>query len=192
MSSLLDLWEIKTRVANGRPFRADLDIYNWALDITMAVAFNFPRESTMVTKTISHINSQTQDGKDKDTRSQAEPFEFSPAPLDPELEACLYLANSVGVAFRSPVPRLAHWIYLQKPYSKKQTRIKQELIRRNINESLQRLERSGPEPKLACAVDHVLLRERDRAAKLGVAPEFHKPAIYDEVSFRRTDDPPPP
>jgi hypothetical protein len=178
ISSLLDLWTVKARASSGRPFQADQDIYMWALDLTMAVAFGFPKKDTMMVKQIIHLENHSQ--ANSETPMDV-PFEFSNVPLDPELNACIYLANSVGVAFQSPVPRLAHYLYLRKSYSREQTAIKQEFIRQNIEKSLKRLEMRGPEKKLTCAVDQILLREKERSEKCGIQPNFFKPAIYDEV-----------
>ena len=183
--SLLDLWKIKTDLGNGRPFKAHLDIHSATLDIMMAVTFDYPQSDTMVGRHIAHLKTQSEADSNV---SQNKPVSFSEAPLSPELDALVYLTESIGVGFQSILPRIANWVYLQRFRSKKALRVKKELIRRNIENSLKRLTQDGTdhEPKkkkLRCAVDQILLREIEGARKNGVRPNFHKSAIYDEASF---------
>ena len=187
--SLLDLWKIKTRLGNGRPFKAHSDIHSATLDIMMAVTFDYPQSDTMVGRHIAHLKTQSQADS---TVSQDKPVSFSEAPLGPELDALIYLTESIGVGFQSILPRIANWIYLQRFRSKRALRVKKELIRRNIENSLKRLTQGGtgeePKKKLRCAVDQILLREIEGARKSGVRPNFHKSAIYDEASLSREFD----
>lgn len=183
MISLLQFWTIKTRYGNGRPFAAGLDIFMAALDITMAVVFDFPQSNTMLEKQVADLKSHSQTDT---TGPQDKPFPFSSLPLDPELEACIYLINSIGVAFQSPLPSVTNWLYLQKPSSRRALRLKKELIRQNIDRGLKRLEKQKTEKtekKLRCAVDQILLREMEAARKHQFQPNFHRNAIYDEVCF---------
>lgn len=181
--SLLELWNIKTQKGGGRPFKADKDIYHLALDIIVSAAFDFPLSRTTIVKQIAHernclpaVGTQSQD--------KMKPFSFTNVTMDPELGACVYLTQSIGVSFQSVFPRLAHWLYLRKAESKRALRLKEHLIEENIENSIKRLERQREdnELRLTCAVDQLLLRERTMAEKQGRRPNFHKRAIYDEVS----------
>ena len=82
-------WTIKTWDGNGRPSKADLGIYT-------AVAFDFPQSDTTIVKQIAHLKSHSQADS---TGSQDESFLFSGVPLGPELQALVYLTQSMGVAF---------------------------------------------------------------------------------------------
>ena len=181
--SLVELWSLKTRYADGAPFRADLDVFMVALDITMALVFGFPREKSMVTKQIADIKIHSQQTS---SHQQGGTFSFSSLPLDPELEACVYLINSIGIAFQSPLPSVTNWLYLHKPRSRRALSLKRRLIEESIRRGLERTEGQDAAEKMKprCAVDQVLLREIDGARRCGVKPDFHKRAIYDEVSSR--------
>jgi hypothetical protein len=183
LASLVELWSLKTRYADGAPFRADLDVFMVALDITMAVVFDFPRENSMVTKQIADIKIHSQQTSN---HGQGGAISFSSLPLDPELDACVYLINSIGIAFQSPLPSVTNWLYLHKPRSRRALTLKRRLIEESIRRGLKRTESQSPaeEMKPMCAVDQVLLREIDGARRGGVKPDFHKRAIYDEVSGR--------
>lgn len=179
MALLLELWTIKVKSSNGRPFAASGDLHMAALDIIMAATFDFPQSDTTLIKQIEHSNKES---PMKNT-SQNEPFLFSTVQLDPELEAFTYLTQSFAVPFRSPLPYLGHWLYLQKPRSRRARQNRKQMTERNIEKSISRLENSGQEAKLVCAVDQLLLREKLSAEKLGIAPNFYKSEISDEVCF---------
>lgn len=183
MSPFLELWTLKTRRANGRPFRADEDIHLVAMDFIMSVAFDFPLSETMATKHLNHLRQlkqpKTQTGVQ--VGSIDSPFEFPQALLDAEVEACLYLTRSLGVGFQSSLPALAHWRYLQSKESQKMIRIRDKMISRNIDKAVERLLGQETDKRFKCVVDQMLLRESTSAQKRGVQPAFHKQAIYDEV-----------
>lgn len=182
MELLLDLWTMKNEYGHGRPFRADDDLHLAGLDIMMAVTFDYPQSDTMIVKQIEHLkgHNATDTAMSKD-----EPVFFPRAPFGPEQEALVYLIHSIAVGFQSVVPRFAHWLYLQKPQSRKAVRVQRELIRRNIDKSAQRIAQYGIKDKkrLKCAVDQILLREIEAADRHGVRPNLHKSAIYDEVAI---------
>jgi hypothetical protein len=155
-----------------------------ALDIIMSVTFDFPQSKTTLVRQIANLkNSGQSDGEEP--QDDMEPFPFQSVALVPELEACVYLTQSIGVAFQSHFPRLAHWLYLQKQESRRTLRLRKQLISENIEKGIKRLEKHEGNTKatMKCAVDQILLRERMAAEKNGVRPDFHKPAIYDEVCF---------
>jgi len=178
MTLLLDLWTIKANKAGGRPFPANQDLHVTALDIIMAATFDFPQSDTSLSKQIAHIEMHQR----ADSSVTPEPFQFSRVELEPELEAWVYLTQSFDVPFKSRFPYLSHWLYLQRPRSRKALQLRQIVTERNIEQSIKRLEKQGNEKKLRCAVDKILLREQAHAKKHGLQPSFYKPAIYDEVS----------
>ncbi len=59
MTLLLDLWTIKIRQGNGRPFEASSDMYLVALDIILTAALNFPQNETMILKQIAKVRAAT-------------------------------------------------------------------------------------------------------------------------------------
>jgi len=101
-----------------------------------------------------------------------------------DVEACVYLTESINVGFQSPLPRIAHWLYLQTPTSRRHTRLKRGLIRRKVEEAVARLgSRQDEDRQLIAGVDNILLREKDLAEKRGSTPDFYSEAIHDEVSL---------
>jgi cytochrome P450 len=178
----LTLWELKTQIANGRPFKADHDMYNLALDIILSAAFDYPSSKSAVVKQIAHLKASPS-GISGALENVRTPFSFESVPLEPELEACVYLTESIGVSFQSTFPRLAHWLYLQWPQSRRATWLKEQLIKRNVNKAMKKLVVGGEDKnaKMKCAMDQLLLREQFLAEKESRRPHFHKRAIYDEI-----------
>ncbi|KAK0701274.1 cytochrome P450 [Lasiosphaeris hirsuta] len=185
--SLLGLWSAKAESAVGRPFHTALDLYFMALDITMAITFDFPQSDTIIPKQLVAVQSTTTSHAatpEPEDGQELEPVIFPSAPLDPELQALVFLTESINVAFQSPLPYPALWLYLQKPSSRRALRLKEQLIRRNIERALARIEVPDTREKLRCAVDQILLREMATAESRGAQPDFHKGAIYDEFMSR--------
>jgi len=185
VSSVLDLWSLKTNLGKGHPFRADQDIYKLTLDFTIAVLLDFPSHETMLVKQIAHLKSLKQTQNDEALELKAdEPATFEDLPLEPELEACVYFSESIGLSFESAFPRLANWMYLRKKESRRRLALKNGLISRNINAARQRIESqdtSHPFEQKRRGVDQILLREKEAAVKEDRKPDFHKKVIYDEV-----------
>jgi hypothetical protein len=179
---LLELWSIKAQIVDGRPFKADQDIHHLALDIIVSAAVVFPLNRTTIGRHIEDMKNRPWAYAANKEHTQ-EPLPFASVVLDPQLEACVYLSQSIGVPFQSVFPRLAHWLYLQKPESRRAFRLKEKLISENIDDAVRRLERSdkGGKVKMLSAVDQLILREKNTAKKHGVLPDFHRREIYDEV-----------
>ena len=180
--SLLELWDIKATKANGGMFEAERDMYNLALDIIVSAAFDFPTSRCTIARQVERFKSAA--GPTVTVSNQAtDPVSFENIPLDPELQACVYLTESIGVSFQSIFPRLAHWLYLQKAASKKAIRLKDHLIRSSIDRGIARVKEGGSPSKsdTRCAVDMLLSRERTIAISNNTIPNPHSRAIYDEL-----------
>ena len=180
MTCLVDFWKIKESNAQGRPLRADEDIHSAALDIIKAVAFGTPPNEASTAQQIINLrcNPPPANKGDKDA-----PFLFLNLPFDPVSKACITLVESLGVAMTSPFPEIHHFLHRQRPFMRRAIKLKNEWIRGNIDKSLGRLEDSDKENTASCALDMILRREKAMAAKAGIKPNYHSPAIQDEVSF---------
>jgi hypothetical protein len=150
----------------------------------MTVTFDRQSPDTLIRAQIAHL--QRRPGNDQYQNSPPgpeDPFLFDDLPLPPRLEAIVYLVESINVGFQSPVPRVSHWLYLQKPYSRRQTSLRRNLIEQKIGESVARLEATKwQEPALLAGLDALLLRERAFAERIGVPPDPFAEIIQDEVS----------
>ena len=181
---LVELWTLKTELGGGRPFSAAGDFYKVILDVFMTVTFDRQSPDTLIRSEIAHLRQRLdlESHQVSPSLSPEDPFPFNELPLPAGLEAIVYLVESINVGFQSSVPRLAHWLYLQKPYSRRQTRLRRNLIEQKIRESVSRLkEANGREPALLAGVDALLLRERAFAERTGIPPDPFGEVIQDEV-----------
>lgn len=108
-------------------------------------------------------------------------MKFEQRPKPPLYKAFSVLMQSMATAFKSPLPRQTHWYIRQMPSYRNADRMKNELIRRQTEESLTRIERGDEQQR--CAIDNILQREAMSAAKAGREPDYYSVAIRDEVSL---------
>ncbi|KAK4201188.1 cytochrome P450 [Triangularia verruculosa] len=179
---LVELWEVKLQLGGDRAFGAARDFYKAILDVFMGVTFDRLSTDTLITRQIENLRHQLGRGGFPSSTNQQEPVMFEDLPLPSDLEAVVYLVESINVGFQSPVPRISHWLYLHKPHSLQMTRLKRALIRKKVQEGIARLGRVGEkEPTLISALDAMLLREKASAEKVGIEPDFYGEAIHDEL-----------
>lgn len=188
MQNLLDLWDLKIQERTGKEFEAGGDLDMVALDVIMAVAFGIPKsESTLARQVADYWHDHIEDRSNDDRKI----IQFPKATMDPAWEALIWLSRSISVAFRARMPRLEHWIFLQKPQARKMMRLKKQLIADQIDLGVKRLyeqrsrassdEGSLKQLKLKCGVDQMLLREMVAAEANGRRPDFHRSEISDEA-----------
>ncbi|RYP54383.1 hypothetical protein DL768_000800 [Monosporascus sp. mg162] len=180
---LVELWALKSQLAQGKPFNALADIFNAATDMINAAAFAFGSDMSAIKAQLDHIRSCS-----SPETIQASSFpvdasgavQFPTVPELPDISACRDVAEHVGVLFNALMPRLEdRWKMLTNRRLKKSVKRKDEMIRREIEKSLARME-SGDGAMLS-AVDHLLQREKAAATKADRNPDFHSRKIYDEL-----------
>lgn len=182
---LIELWQLKLQFGGQRPFGAARDFYKVILDVFMAVTFDRLSTDTLIARQISQLKQYFRHSNASSPKDQQELVTFEDLPLPPDLEAVVFLVESINVGFQSPAPRIAHWLYLHKPHSLKMTRLKRALICKKVQEGVARMERlGGKEPILLSGIDAILLREKAFAEKTGVVPDFYGGVIHDEVRLR--------
>ena len=173
-SLLVDLWDAKARLSNGRPFDVGKDIHNAALDIVMAASFGLGLEHSQIAKQIRELESTSSPG------GQDKVFEFKHVPIDEEIGAFTILADSIAVAVRSPLPRLGHFLYRNlSPMMRRAAAGRDRLRNREIAKSVERRNSGHPQ---RCAMDNMLAREDVIAEKEGRKPNYYSDVILSEVS----------
>lgn len=174
VNTLLRLWHLKCKLANGHPFSAHHDIMYEALDSVFASSFGLEESAS---NTIQRI--QALEGWRPEIPDHAdEPVEFPEGSVPKIFSAILVLSNSIMDTQLSPFPVLTSWIIRKFPYMRKAEAIKDRYIRDNVDEFAQLISEGDARPR--SALHSVLLRERDVAAKEGRAPDYRRRAISDE------------
>ncbi|KAK8007224.1 hypothetical protein PG989_001214 [Apiospora arundinis] len=135
--TLINLWQTKCEIAEGRPFSAHHDITYAALDGIFASSFG----------------------------SMDEPVPFPERKVPLLFSSVLTLANSVTDTQLSPAPVLTSWVLRKLPYMIKATAVKDDYIRSKVRESEQLINQGLTQPQ--SALHSVLKREKEVADKEG-------------------------
>jgi hypothetical protein len=165
---LVELWHLKSALAEGHPWSAPGDIYHTALDSIWAAAFGIhPGAMKSQVEFLSSINKIDQpQGRDV-------PVEFPKAPIPPASKAILTLTDSMEIAVKSPLPRLHHWLLRQLPYMRAAKVYKDRYISETIEVArLKFYDTSENDKSVNSALEHLLRRELVAAKKEERAPEY--------------------
>ncbi|KAL7904529.1 cytochrome P450 [Trichoderma velutinum] len=174
--SLIRLWDVKTYMSQGKPFRADRDIYLATLDIICTVAFGPGMLQSALQEEILHIKSDH-------PRLSHDPMEsvyFSPAAAIPELESLLNATKMISVAQASIFPGLSQFLALLNPKNGLAYLNRKLFIRRQIESRLKEMDCAGSS-ECKCALDQLLRREINDANKAERLPNFYSATIRDEI-----------
>ncbi|KAE8356996.1 cytochrome P450 monooxygenase [Aspergillus coremiiformis] len=181
VSTLVDLWRIKSRIADGRPWPAADDINQMALDAVMAFAFGEGFNYNATKPTLEAVRTMSVTMKEAVKRSDRdEPVMFPRGKVDDALQATLDLTETVGELQGNPMPSLT-WAYvLRRPKIKEAVKIKEEYIRQELENGVERLHQRR-ETAVESAVDQMIVRERSLAEKDGKQPDYFSRVMIDEI-----------
>jgi cytochrome P450 len=189
---MIRVWDIKCDQAAGRPFSAHHDLTYLALDAILAAVFGLAEEENVTLQRLREMqgwmpppelaSSSTTDA------DEPVPFPESEDIVPPISAAIITLSMSLTENQLSPAPALTAWVMRKFPYMRRAIAIKEEYVRRKVDECIPLIEQAdGKDNKSPAtttqprsAVHSVLLRERETAAKEGRKPEYHSRAIVDE------------
>ncbi|KAK6199819.1 hypothetical protein LQW54_009875 [Pestalotiopsis sp. IQ-011] len=178
VTTLLRLWHIKSKLANGYPFSGHHDITYAALDAIFASSFGLAEPESNTIQRIQALD----DWKATFPDNVDEPVEFPEGSVPAVFSAILTLADHVTDTQLSPAPQFTSWVLRQFPYMRRATAVKDKYIRDKVDEYVRLMEQSGndDDPKPRSALHSVLLRERAVAAKEARPPRYRGRAIADE------------
>ncbi|KAK1991632.1 cytochrome P450 monooxygenase [Colletotrichum falcatum] len=182
---MTDLWREKARLARGHPFWAMKDISHCALDAVLGFTFGPGLEGLSATQPsvelLSSIPSLPSNNDDDEVADILGPVDFPNGPPNPIIEVFFKFADSIETAMKSLFPVLAHWFLRQRPAMKAAIRLKEDLIRRQIDLSVTRCQSSSDGHTIRCALDEMVRRESSQAAKEQRPAAFHTRLFYDEL-----------
>jgi hypothetical protein len=185
---LVDLWQLKTRLAAGRPFSAAEDIHHAALDAVLSFSFGngFPHSATKPQiELLSSTDASTLQGNSAQLR---EPVKFPEAKIHDSIKSMLDLTNGIEHIKSSISPRLMWWIITKMPYLSRAKRIKDTFIQEEIKKATDILSQKSldnGEPRMRSAVELIVDRQETFAKKDEREPNFFSSVIFDEVSSDR-------
>ncbi|UQC82089.1 cytochrome P450 [Colletotrichum lupini] len=185
VSRLIQLWNDKARIAEGRPFSAELDIYYGSLDAVMTFTFggSFPSSALRPTADlVKGLGAEDIRRLRSSGLSSDEALEFPTEECDEKIQATLGVANSIEYLQGSPIPRLKWWFVERLPSLRRVFHVKRTYVREEIYKALKRLQEVGDEEsKVLSAVELVVLREKKLAESEGRAPDFFSEIMVDEI-----------
>ncbi|KAI1375605.1 cytochrome P450 [Hypoxylon crocopeplum] len=182
--TLVDLWKVKSRIADGRPWPAAEDVDNVALDAVMVFAFGelFGQKHSATRPNLGAVEAMDAAAiaSLRNSGTMDEPVHFPEGKVDDLLRATLELVATVGEVQGSPLPDLK-WAYVNsKPRIRRAYKIKEEYVKVEIRDALSRMK--GTEDEFVkSAVDHMVFREKVLAEKDGRAPDYFSRVMMDEV-----------
>lgn len=173
---LLNLLEIKTELANGRPFSVRGDFTRTVLDVMLHHTFGedydesalAPQLETLYNTTASSIPEGLVD----------EPVDFPEAPRSFFIELLHETAEVLERTTVSPMPRLSFWWWSKQPWYRKIVSEKNRILMEQLRKATQNLEAGT----IRSALDHMMMREQIAAEKQGRAPQLISQGMADEVS----------
>lgn len=109
--TLIELWELKCRLADGQPFEAAADIYDAALDTVFAATFGLKAQDNTITSQCRQLLKHASSHERVDARSDPvdlamdhseQPVKFPRFPRPPVFQAIVTLTESLEVAVKAP------------------------------------------------------------------------------------------
>ncbi|KAF2172646.1 hypothetical protein M409DRAFT_16608 [Zasmidium cellare ATCC 36951] len=182
MSSMVELWKEKARLAEGRPFSAFHDCHNTTLDIIWAATFGGGMgPNTTRAKRLAEVD-KLELGSNVD---KAVDF---PEPQDPPaFKSITTLVDSMTIPVNSIIPAPAHWFALNTDRTLINARRKKDqLIRAKLREAQEKFSHVAKDDVestagLKCALDLVVSKELKMAQKEGRTADLDSQALQDEL-----------
>ncbi|KAI0534840.1 cytochrome P450 monooxygenase [Xylaria digitata] len=184
---LIDLWRVKCRAAEGRPFEAALDLSYAVMDAITAFAFGetFRAQHSTTKPALEALEAflriEAEAERDSSVCKKGgveEPVQFPRGSVDEVLQAILDLTETIGELQGNPLPKLM-WMYvLRKPRISRARCIKEACIRNELESAASRVETAAG---VGSAVDHMVLREKALAEKQKRKPDYLSRAMMDEI-----------
>jgi hypothetical protein len=169
LDDLVQLWRVKSRLAQGRPVSAKEDVRRTTLDTIFAVTFasNLGATSTQ-TRTLSTLAAI---GVPSDTDAEAL---ILAVPTPEAYDAIVKVADSSGIPLKSPFPLWHHWLAVRLgPGLRKAVVQKDKIIQDQLARAWKKHGSTSAGERLGeCAVDLMLQREVQMADKEGRPVEY--------------------
>jgi hypothetical protein len=177
---LIELWSRKAKIAGGRPFHAQQDVFDAAMDMVNAAAFAFDDDMGIIKRNLSSFGS-INSTLTPDASGTEQPIEFSRVPVAPEILAMQGVVRFLGTQSVSPWPFLTYWYnMLTNANLRSQFRVKDDVIKKQLEISGKRLE--GGDGAQFSATDYLVQREYSVARKENRTPNLYSRRTMDEVS----------
>jgi hypothetical protein len=188
--NLVKLLELKSDIANGRPFSAIDDVFHAALDAVLGFAFgeNFEYNATgPKLKTLEIMREGAKGQLRGRAESKDEPILFPQAELDAGIAATLKLDATMEEIIGKPLPSWRwSWMRATQPELRHAVESKNDYIRRELSHAVERM--GDSDLSVRSAVDCMVRREKILAENEGRDPDYISNVMSDEVRHPRRVD----
>lgn len=181
---LLDLWDVKERLAAGRPFLAAEDIHNTALDAVLSFSFGGAFRHSATKPQLELLSTLCAEVLNCHDTPLDRPAEFPQARHPESIKAILDITGAFEYTKASVSPRLMWFVISKTPRVRRALQIKDAFVLRELQGATHRLFRRDSDADdiwVQSAVDLIVDREKTFAEREGRSPNFFGSTIRDEV-----------
>ncbi|KAI0911987.1 cytochrome P450 [Ustulina deusta] len=191
--SWVELWRLKTRLADGRPFKAYYGIHFAILDTVLGFSFGSRFPHSAIRPQIKRLARMTQEelqcspGVPQDAASNT-PIEFPEEPIDGGLRSMLQLLETLEEIKTAPFIPLRWWLvkrtsaYQNRKWAKKECILAE--VKKAAEVRTQHTRASHEEQSsslMRCAAEVIVDRESRNAQKENRAPDFFSTMVVEEI-----------
>ncbi|KAF6805567.1 cytochrome p450 monooxygenase [Colletotrichum musicola] len=182
---LLDLWKMKTRIAGGKPFKADDDVFYAAMDAVFDFGFGDAVEERALIPQIKNLESGNEEElRRRHVNAEGSGIDFPVVPIYPSFEAILKSVESIGPVSVSGFPAIAWWLIGLKPSVRRNRALIESFLKDQIMKAVDRYKNQGRDDTddyVISAIDLMVQREGIFAKKEEREPVFWSPTMKDEA-----------
>ncbi len=181
----VDLWNTKAEIANGQPFSAVSDLFYVTLDAVLAFNFgsDFPLSATR--SQVEGMEKLSAGDVSGANAGPDDPVKFPEFDVGDDISSLLGLVKTMDGIAGKPLSKLLWYLAKMSPSWRRMEKTKNELLRRQIANSVEKLvqHKQGDGESLARnGVDLIVRKEAKLAEKDNRKPEFFADMIMAEVS----------
>ncbi|VBB84782.1 Putative cytochrome P450 E-class, group IV [Podospora comata] len=175
-SELMRLFEMKVRLARGRPFSVKKDFEYASLDCMLEFAFGRNWVDTAVGEQVKVVGGLTEESLVVPV-SVDEPVDFPLGEIVDFLKSVYEAPEIVEKTINAIMPKLQTWWWSQQGWYKKIFDDKEKAMKAQVAIGINNFQQG----KIETGVEHMLMREAARAEKEGREPDFESQVFRDEL-----------
>ncbi|KAI0970691.1 cytochrome P450 [Xylaria arbuscula] len=181
----IELWNMKARLADGRPFKAYYDIHYAILDTVLGFSFGPDFSLSATESQINRLSSVTQLSQNG---ASSAPVNFPEYPIHDEIRSMLEMLETLGEVETSLFIPLKWWLLKRSSTFRNRKRLKNESIIREIKKAVEartQNTRAGyieDKPSwMRCAVELIVNQEARNAEREDRVPDFFSNVVVEEI-----------
>ncbi|KAI1145866.1 cytochrome P450 [Nemania diffusa] len=178
-SRLVELWRLKSSLAEAHPFDVARDLCDFSFDAIISSAVRLKASGGDLDRQLFFLRKYATSAPLTASEKTDQLFvKFTSAPRSPELRALLVNEQSLGTAFYFPWPRWYHFIDKLRPSVRRANRTIRAHIEKQTRNAISRLEQ-GKDPE--SALEYIIQRQIKNAEKSALDAHLDDPRIRDGV-----------